>query len=109
MMNSVNRIFFRRSGILNALTNALSTAAPITGTPDLPRTSVHRASRRRPPAASILAFAAAENACAFTVSALVDLAPAEHLDRAALAREPVRESASGVTSAVEVRREHARC
>ena len=75
MMNSVKKIFFRRSGILKALTKALSTADcyPPPGTP------VYAMSSTDPPRLLDLLLRGSRDTRGPDRQRPVDLAPAEHL------------------------------
>src|SRR5919205_3572372 len=88
MMTSVNRIFLRRSGILKALTKALSTAAPILSrsTDQLDAAPGALDLLRRRPRERVRAHGERP----------IELPAAEHLHGAALAHEAVREQRVGI-------------
>src|SRR5262245_13515931 len=93
MMNSVKRILFRRSGTLNALTKALSTAL-------YPTPSADQLGRAAGPLdlrpGGLAERVGPDREC------LVQLAAGEHLDPTALVHEPVLEERRRVDLGVEV-------
>src|SRR5262245_22199524 len=93
MMNKVNRILFRRSGTLNALTKALSTAT-------YPTPSADQLGRAAGPL-DLRLGGLAERVRA-NRERLVELAPGEDLHAAALVHEPVLQERRRVDLGVEV-------